>query len=77
VCIDRVYIQAKRWESNPVGRPKIQSFVGALAAHKATKGIFVTTSDFTKEARDYVPKISTNVVLIDGKKLAQKEVSRK
>jgi len=69
--LDRVYIQAKRWESNPVGRPEIQSFVGALAAHKATKGIFVTTSDFTREARDYVPKISTNVVLIDGKRLAE------
>lgn len=69
--LDSIYIQAKRWETGAVGRPEIQSFVGALAAHKGTKGIFITTSDFTKDAREYVPKVNTNIVLIDGKRLAE------
>jgi restriction system protein len=70
--LDIVYIQAKRWESgNVVGRPEIQKFVGALAGQGAKKGIFITTSSFTKDALEYQPKNETKVVLIDGEYLAQ------
>jgi restriction system protein len=52
--LDVVYIQAKRWDNNPVGRPDVMQFAGALQAHKANKGIFITTSRFTDDARSYV-----------------------
>jgi restriction system protein len=68
--LDIVYIQAKRWE-NPVSRPEIQKFAGALMGRKAKKGIFITTSAFTKDARDYAEKIESKIVLIDGETLAQ------
>ncbi|MBC7362509.1 MAG: restriction endonuclease [Candidatus Aminicenantes bacterium] len=68
--LDIVYIQAKRWE-NPVSRPEIQKFAGALQGQRAKKGIFITTSSFTKEARDYAEKIDSKIVLIDGEKLAE------
>lgn len=67
--LDIVYIQAKRWDVGQVGRPEIQKFVGALAGKKSKKGIFITTSGFTKEAMDYARNIDSNIVLIDGKKL--------
>lgn len=67
--LDIIYVQAKRWEGN-VGRPEIQKFVGALAGQGAKKGIFITTSSFTKEALDYIPKNETKIVLIDGEHLA-------
>lgn len=70
--LDIVYIQAKRWKHiNLVGRPELQKFVGALAGQGAKKGIFITTSSFTKEALDYTPKNETKIVLIDGEQLAQ------
>ena len=70
--LDIVYIQAKRWKhTNLVGRPELQKFVGALAGQGAKKGIFITTSSFTKEALDYTPKNETKIVLIDGEQLAQ------
>ena len=65
-----LYIQAKRWE-NPVGRPEIQKFAGALQGKRAKKGIFITTSSFTKEAEDYVSRIDSKIVLIDGNLLTQ------
>ena len=68
--LDAIYIQAKRWE-NTVGRPEIQKFVGALTGLRARKGLFITTSDFTSEAEDYVSRIDAKVVLIDGETLAQ------
>ena len=68
--LDAVYIQAKRWEGS-VGRPVIQSFSGSLDGHKAKKGIVITTSQFTQDARDYVTKIDKKIVLIDGEYLAQ------
>lgn len=68
--LDQIYIQAKRWE-NVVGRPEIQKFVGALAGQGAKKGIFITTSRFTNEARDYSPKNETKIVLVDGEELAE------
>jgi len=65
---EKVYVQAKRWQ-NSVGRPEIQSFFGALAGQKAKKGVFITTSTFTKEAREYRAHVSENVVLLDGARL--------
>ena len=68
--LDRIYIQAKRWQDS-VGRPEIQKFVGALAGQGANKGIFITTSKFTQQAKTYSPKNDTKVVLIDGAELAE------
>jgi restriction system protein len=68
--LDIIYIQAKRWEGT-VSRPEIQKFAGALQGHRAKKGIFITTSSFTKEALDYISKIDSKIVLIDGEQLAQ------
>ena len=67
--LDILYIQAKRWEGN-VSRPEIQKFVGALQGKHARKGIFLTTSSFSKEAHEFVKHIETKVVLIDGVTLA-------
>ena len=68
--LDVVYLQAKRWE-NTVGRPEIQKFVGSLHGKRAKKGVFLTTSNFSAEAIEYVKTIDPRVVLIDGMKQAQ------
>ncbi len=68
--LDMIYIQAKRWE-NPVGRPEVQSFVGALSGKFSKKGIFITTSRFTKEALTYADKLECKVILIDGWQLVK------
>lgn len=68
--LDVIYIQAKRWQAT-IGRPEIQKFAGALQGHRAKKGVFITTSDFTREAKDYVAKIDSKIVLIDGEQLSQ------
>lgn len=69
--LDFIYIQAKRWTDGSVGRPEVQSFVGALDGKKANKGIFITTSVFAKSAEEYVKAISKKVILIDGQQLAE------
>ncbi|NQT74272.1 MAG: restriction endonuclease [Chloroflexi bacterium] len=68
--LDTIYIQAKRWD-NSVGRPEIQKFAGALQGQKAKKGIFITTSIYTKEAEEFVTNIDNKIVLIDGDTLGQ------
>jgi len=68
--LDIIYIQAKRW-ANTVGRPEIQKFAGALQGQRAKKGVFITTSTFSKEARDYSSKIENKIVLVDGEQLAE------
>jgi restriction system protein len=68
--LDIVYIQAKRW-GNSVGSKEIRNFVGALAGQKANKGVFITTSGYTKEAISFVQQIQQKVILIDGHQLAQ------
>jgi len=68
--LDKIYIQAKKWEKS-VGRPEIQKFVGALHGKRAKKGIFITTSDFSKDAYEYVNNLDVAVILIDGEKLSQ------
>jgi len=68
--LDVIYIQAKRWE-NVIGRPEIQKFAGALQGQRAKKGIFITTSDFTKEAYGFVSNIESKIVLINGETLTK------
>lgn len=68
--LDLIYIQAKRWEGS-VGRPEIQKFAGALQGHRARKGVFITTSTFSKDAFAYVEKIDSKIILIDGPTLAR------
>ena len=68
--LERVYIQAKRW-GDSIGRPEVQKFAGALQGQQAHKGVFITTSAFSKEAQEYAGKIPTKIVLVDGELLAQ------
>jgi len=69
--LDRLYVQAKRYaKGNAVGRPEVQAFVGSLVGLGATKGIFVTTSNFSPQAIDYVKHLSQRVILLDGQNLA-------
>ena len=68
--LDVVYVQAKKW-ANPVGRPEIQKFAGALEGKRARKGVFITTSTFSGEAQAFVENISAKIVLIDGTQLAR------
>jgi restriction system protein len=70
--LDVVYPQAKRYAAdNTIGRERIQQFAGALVGQGASKGVFVTTSSFSKGAIDYATKVPQRIILIDGKKLAQ------
>lgn len=68
--LDIIYLQAKRWEAQ-VGRPEIQKFVGALHGKRARKGVFMTTSTFSRDAYEYAETIDSKVVLVDGRLLAQ------
>lgn len=68
--LDAIYIQAKR-RANTVGRPEIQGLAGSLQGARARKGVFITTSQFSAEARDFVSRIDTKIVLIDGKTLVR------
>jgi restriction system protein len=68
--LESIYVQAKRWEAT-VGRPTIQQFAGALHGNRARKGVVITTSNFSREALDYVKSLQTTIVLIDGPQLAE------
>lgn len=68
--LDFVYVQAKRW-TDAVSRPTVQAFAGSLEGQRARKGVLITTSRFTAEAREYVGRIEKRIVLIDGEQLAQ------
>lgn len=67
--LDVIYLQAKRWDAT-VGRPEVQKFAGALQGQRAKKGVFITTSDFSKDAEDYAASIDSRIVLINGSRLA-------
>lgn len=67
--LDIIYIQAKKWE-NPVSRPEIQKFAGALQGKRARKGVFITTSNFSSGAREYCKNIDSRIVLVNGEELA-------
>ena len=64
-------MQAKRYTNKTVGRPDIQAFAGALDMHRAKKGVFITTSSFSKDAFDYIGRIDKRIVLIDGAQLTE------
>jgi restriction system protein len=70
--LEKVYIQAKRWkQGNTVGRPEIQAFYGALAGRRASKGVFITASTFSKEAHAFAEDVSNSIILVDGAMLAR------
>ena len=70
--LDAIYIQAKRWApDHPVRRPDLQAFTGSLEGQRASKGVFITTSRFTEDAKGYVQRIGRRVVLIDGQMLGR------
>lgn len=68
--LDVIYLQAKRWDAK-VGRPEIQKFAGALQGKRAKKGIFITTSDFSSEALEFVRNIDARIILINGRHLTE------
>lgn len=68
--LDVIVIQAKRWTTNAVSRPDVQSFAGSMEAYRANKGVFITTSSFSQPAIDYVSQIQRRIVLVDGVTLA-------
>lgn len=68
--LDSIYVQAKKWNDKPVGSPDIDQFAGALSKRKAHKGIFITTSTFTKDALTSVRDYTSRIILIDGAQLA-------
>ena len=68
--LDSIYIQAKRWNAT-VGRPVVQAFAGSLDGQRAKKGIMISTSQFSQDAKDYVTRIEKKIILIDGEQLAQ------
>lgn len=68
--LDVIYIQAKRW-ANTVGRPEVQAFAGSLEGNRAKKGVFITTSQFSADAKAYVSQIEKKIVLIDGERLSE------
>jgi restriction system protein len=67
--LDVIYLQAKRWDGT-IGRPEVQKFAGALQGQRARKGVFITTSDFSKDAEEYAANIDSRIVLINGPHLA-------
>jgi len=71
--LQRIYVQAKRYKSeNTIGRPDLQKFVGALSGLGANGGVFITTSNFSSEAKEYANKnISQRIILIDGEELGK------
>ena len=68
--LDAVYVQAKRWEGT-VGRPIVQAFAGSLEGARARKGVLLTTSNFSADAKEYVRHIEKRIVLIDGDQLTR------
>jgi len=69
--LDVIYLQAKRYTDKVVGRPDVQAFAGALDMQRARKGVFITASKFSGDARQYVGMIEKKIVLIDGQELAR------
>ncbi|MFM9864244.1 MAG: restriction endonuclease [Micropepsaceae bacterium] len=71
--LDRVYVQAKRYapDTSPIGRPAVQGFVGSLVGLGASKGVFATTSKFTREAIEFAKNLNQRVILLDGQRLTE------
>lgn len=68
--LGEIYLQAKRWEGT-VPAKEVRDFAGALQAKKSKKGIFITTSDFSNDAKEFVKSIPSNIRLINGEQLAR------
>ncbi len=68
--LDVICIQAKRWEGT-VGRPVVQAFAGSMEGFRARKGVLITTSNFSKDAEDYITRIERKIVLVDGQRMAE------
>jgi restriction system protein len=76
--LDQIYVQAKRYGSNVVGRPHIQNFVGALSGKHATRGVFITTSQFSTDAEEFAKNVPQyRIILIDGEDLVQLMIEHK
>jgi restriction system protein len=69
--LETIYLQAKRYTDNSIGRPDVQAFAGALDMQRAKKGVFITTSKFSRDALEFVGMIEKKIILIDGQKLAE------
>ncbi len=70
--LEKIYLQAKRYKSQAVTRPEVQAFIGALVGKKSNKGVFMTTSTFSKGAREFAEQSGTfKISLIDGVELAR------
>lgn len=67
--LEMIYLQVKRYTDKTVGRPEIQAFAGAFDMHRAKKGVFITTSNFSKEALEFTSLIEKRIVLINGEQL--------
>lgn len=67
--LEKVYVQAKRWQQ-AVGRPEVQAFYGAIAGQRANKGVFITTSGYTPQAREFANSVE-RIVLVDGAQLTE------
>lgn len=68
--LDRIYVQAKRYApDNTVGRPRMQEFVGALHGQQADRGVFLTTSSFSRDAMDYAERVGVRIILVDGEQM--------
>jgi restriction system protein len=69
--LDTIYVQAKRWApGRKVGRPDVQQFAGSLQGNRARKGVFITTSEFSRDAYEYAERIDSKIILLDGRTLA-------
>lgn len=68
--LDAIYVQAKRWQGS-VGRPVVAEFVGNLAPHQSSKGVLITTSTFTEDAKRWISQVGRRIVLVDGQQLAE------
>ena len=68
--LDIIYVQAKRWE-NVVGAGSVRDFSGSLDYHGAKKGVFITTSGYTREAAEFAEQVSDSIALVDGERLAE------
>jgi len=76
--LEQIYIQAKRYGNATVGRPDLQSFVGALTGKQATRGVFITTSGFSKDAKEFAHTIQQyRVILVDGEELVRLMIENK
>jgi restriction system protein len=73
--LEKIYVQAKRWQNNSVGRPDLQKFYGALSERQASKGVFITTSTFSTAAEEFADSISDSIVLVNGAELTDLMIS--